>query len=203
MIDSLVEINNPYFVVDLMYAGTKQNMTGKAVYLEIGFGNKAFVHKELWDKLIKLVPWLETHQRKVKIFDAYRPPLAHQKLREIIPQPGFFAANPATSPHCRGTAVDLCLIDENGIELEYPTLVDAYNPFYAKEVQSGNSETFFDYLKKAHHDYNEGSKQALRNRDELRELMESIGLKALPHEWWHYELPHGREDNKYPMIEYK
>lgn len=200
MSNSLQEINNPYFIVELMYAGTAHNMTGRPVYAEIGFGNRALVHRDLWNKLEKLIPWLEEHRRKIKIFDAYRPPLAHRKLREVIPQPGFFAIDPAVSPHCRATAVDLCLTDENGIELEYPTPVDAFNPHYAQEIQNGRSEAFFEYLKQARHDYEGGTKQARQNRDELRGLMESIGLKALPHEWWHYELPHGREDDYYPML---
>ena len=98
MTEKLVEINNHNFIVELMYADTKQNMTGKPVYKEIGFGNKALVHKDLWNKLEQLIPWLEEHKRKLKIFDAYRPPLAHEKLREVIPQPGFFAINPAIFP---------------------------------------------------------------------------------------------------------
>lgn len=203
MTENLIEINDAHFITELMYAGTKHNMTGRPVYQEIGFGNKAFVHKDLWEKLEKLIPWLEKHKRKLKIFDAYRPPLAHQKLREVIPQPGFFATDPSVSPHCRATAVDICLADENGNELEYPTQVDAYDEHYAQEIQSGQSEAFFEYLKKARHDYQDASAQALQNRDELRKLMENIGLKALPHEWWHYELPDGREDAKYPMVNWK
>lgn len=200
MVENLIEINDPHFIVELMYAGTAHNMTGRPVYQEIGFGNKALVHKDLWQKLQKLIPWLEQHRRKIKIFDAYRPPLAHRKLREVIPQEGFFAIDPSVSPHCRATAVDLCLTDEDGRELAYPTLVDAYDEHYAQDVQNGQSAAFFEYLKQARHDYTGGMQQARRNRDELRALMESVGLKALPHEWWHYELPEGREDGKYPMI---
>ncbi len=200
MINRLKEINDLHFIVDLMYAGTAHNMTGRPVYREIGLGNRALVHQDLWNKLEKLVPWLEVRRRKIKVFDAYRPPLAHCMLREIIPQPGFFAPDPSVSPHCRAAAVDVCLTDENGVELEYPTAVDAYDPYYAQEVQSGHSEAFFEYLKQARHDYVGGTKEARKNRDELRELMESVGLKALPHEWWHYELPHGREDDRYPVI---
>lgn len=48
---NLIEINDPHFIVELMYAGTNHNMTGQPVYQQIGFGNKAFVHKDLWDKL--------------------------------------------------------------------------------------------------------------------------------------------------------
>ncbi len=202
MNENLIKIEHPRFTTAMMYADTTHNMTGRPVYAEIGFGNEAFVHRDLWAKLETLVPELEAAGRKVKIFDAYRPPLAHTKLHEVIPQPGFFAANAAASPHCRGTAVDLCLTDENGQELCYPTLVDAYDPVYAAKVQSGDCAAFLAYLHKARHDYTGGSMEERRNRDELRCLMEKAGLKALTHEWWHYELPEGRDEHKYPLIDW-
>ena len=56
---NLVEIIDPHFVVDLMYAGTAHNMTGCPVYEEIGMGNHAYVHQDLWSALQKLIPYLE------------------------------------------------------------------------------------------------------------------------------------------------
>ncbi len=50
---NLIEINDPHFIVELMYAGTNHNMTGQPVYQQIGFGNKAFVHKDLWGQAEK------------------------------------------------------------------------------------------------------------------------------------------------------
>ena len=198
----LKELRDDCFVVDLMYAGTAHNMTGRAVYRETGPGNRALVHKDLYEKLLRLIPFLKEHHLKLKIFDAYRPPLAHKKLLEVIPRQGFFAQDPSSSPHCRGTAVDVALCDENGRELPYPTAVDAYTPQYAKDVQAGKTDAFFEYLQKARHDYQgDASPEALANRDALKRLMEHIGLKALPHEWWHYELPDGRSD-KYPVIDF-
>ena len=46
--------------------------------------------------------------------------------------------------------------------------------------------------------------EAIRNRDELCSLMQSVGLVPAPrrHEWWHYELPDGRTE-KYPLIDFK
>ncbi len=202
MNENLIEIDNPYFIVDLMYAGTKHNITGYPVYAEIGLGNHAFVHRDLWKRLQKLTPWLAEHKMKLKIFDAYRPPIAHIKLKNIVPYSGFFADLAEESPHCRGTAIDVALTDENGKQLNYPTEVDAYTPQYAKEIAQGKFDDFFQHLKKATHQYlAPNDAVAIENRDSLRKLMESIGLEALPHEWWHYELPEGRT-NKYPMIEY-
>ena len=175
-------------------------MTGVAVYEEIGFGNKAFVHKDLWEKLQKTIPYLEKHHLKMKIYDAYRPPLAHQRLKEVIPEPGFFASSPAASKHCHATAVDICLCHEDGTELRYPTKVDAFDAAYAEQIQNGISAPFFEYLKQAGHDYDEADAEALQNRRELLKLMEGVGLESCMHEWWHYDLPNGKDEN-HPMIE--
>lgn len=201
---NLVEIkNNDYFIVDMMYASLKNNMTGVAVYKEIGLGNRAFVHRDLWQRLQQLIPYLKAHNLKLKIGDAYRPPIAHQRLLEIIPHPGFFALSPELSGHCHGTAIDVCLCDEQGMELEYPTKMDAFDAALAQEVRAGIFEGFFAHLKKASHDYAKGAHTtAIRNRNELKLLMESIGLTPIVHEWWHYNLPDGCSE-QYPVIEFK
>lgn len=203
MNDNLIEIHaDDNFIIDMMYASLKNNMTGVAVYEEIGFGNRAFVHKDLWQKFKQVVPYLQTHKLKMKICDAYRPPVAHRRLKEVIPQPGFFASSPERSQHCHGTAIDVCLCDCDGNELVYPTKVDAYRADYAQQVQAGDVEPFFEYLKKARHDYvDDADLTAIKNREELLSLMEGIGLERCRHEWWHYDLPGGLNDN-YPMIEY-
>ena len=49
---NLIEIkSDDYFIIDMMYASLKNNMTGVAVYQDMGIGNRAFVHKDLWQKL--------------------------------------------------------------------------------------------------------------------------------------------------------
>ena len=153
----LIEINDSHFIVDLMYAGLKHNMTGRAVYREIGLGNRALVHKDLWTCLQKLIPHLEQTRQKLKIFEAFRPPRAHRLLFAAIPQDGFFIPEAEKSPHCRATAVDVALTNADGTELAYPTLVDAYDETYAKEVQNGNLTGFFEHLKKASLDYQDPS----------------------------------------------
>lgn len=202
---NLVEIkNDDYFVVDMMYAGLDHNMTSRAVYQEIGLGNRAFVHQDLWAKLQQLIPYLSQSGRKLKIYDAFRPLKAHQLLFETIPYDGFFIVDAHLSPHCRGTAVDVALIGADGKELLYPTEVDAYSQYFAQEIKHGRFEEFFAYLKKASLDYQDASiKEAIKNRDDLYNLMSGIGLNSTPrrHEWWHYELDGGRTD-KYPLINF-
>ncbi len=203
MFDKLIEIEGEPFIIDLMYART-DNMTGRAVYNEIGLGNHAFVHKSVWDCLQKLVPMLNEKGLKLKVCDAYRPPIAHEKLLSIIPHKGFFAQSPEASQHCHATAVDVVLTDENGQELNFITNVDGYRDDYALEVQQGNVENFFRYLQKARHDYQPQTPEeteACVNREMLRQMMETIGFEALIHEWWHYNLPDGKS-SAYPMIEW-
>lgn len=204
MDSNLVEIKtDEHFIIDMMYATLKKNITGVAVYEEIGLGNRAFVHCDLWEKLQQVIPYLKQRKLKLKIGDAYRPAIAHKRLLEIIPYSGFFAATPELSQHCRGTAIDVCLCSEQGIEFEYPTKMDAFDEKYAKEVQEGKTEEFFEYLQKARHDYVTGcTSLAIKNRQELKRLMESIGLSSIKHEWWHYNLPNGCSE-QYPLIEFK
>ncbi len=202
MFHNLIELHSDdHFVVDMMYASLKNNMTGVAVYRNIGFGNRAFVHKDLAQRLEQTFPYLETHHLKMKIYDAYRPPLAHQKLKEVIPQPGFFASNPERSNHCHATAVDVCLCRENGEDLLYPTKVDAFRADFAAQIQKGEFAAFFEYLQQARHDYMGACAEALHNRAELLALMEGVGLERCRTEWWHYDLPDGKSE-LYPMIDY-
>lgn len=205
MMKNLVEIADPHFIVDLMYAGTTHNITGRPVYAEIGMGNHAYVHQDLWQALQKLVPYLDKTGRRLKIYEACRPVKAHERLFAAVPRDGFFIPDAGSSPHCRAAAVDVALVGADGVELLYPTPVDAYNPYYAAEVQAGRLDDFFEYLKKAALNCEDKTipETAVRNRDELRALMEGVGLVPVPrlHEWWHYELPDGRTD-KYPLIDF-
>jgi len=198
--DEYIEIKGERFIIDMMYSRTN-NMLGRAIYQEIGWENKAVVHRDLWQKLKKIVPTLITNKMKLKICDAYRPAIAHEMMKSLIPMKGFFADYAAKSQHCLGTAVDVCLCNEEGKEYSYPTKVDAYEAWFSKQVLSGNTEAFIEHLKKARHDYfAQGYEEEIKNRDFLRNLMESAGLEGIMHEWWHYNLPNGKND-RYPMVD--
>lgn len=195
---NLVLIENPYFIIDLMYA-KPDNIVGRAVYKEIGFGNKAYVHNDVWQALLKIVPYLEENNLKLRICDAYRPKIAHQKLLEIIPMKGLFAINPEKSNHCHGTAVDVCLVDNLGNNLAYPTQIDAYEKKFQHQISEGFFNEFEIHLQKARHDYMGAMPDEIANRQNLRKLMEDIGFEAIEHEWWHYNLKNWQ---KYPLIDW-
>ncbi|MBE6445737.1 MAG: hypothetical protein E7019_06810 [Alphaproteobacteria bacterium] len=197
--DYYVEIKGDDFIIDMMYAKTTNNMTGVPVYQDIGLGNRAFVHRDMWEVLKKVIPILRQKNLKMKICDAARPISAHKKFLEIIPIKGFFAQDPVKSQHCHGTAIDVCLCTPDGQELSYPTKVDAYTPDIAADIQHGNTDTLKEHLVKARHDYYpEGMETEIANRENLKEIMESIGLVSIEHEWWHYDLPNGKQ---YPLFD--
>ena len=196
----LVQLTDSHFIIDMMYA-RENNMVGRAVYQEIGFGNKAYMHKDTLRALLKIVPFLEEYKLKMRICDAYRPPLAHQKLLEIIPRykAKFFAESPEKSNHCHGTAVDVCLTDIDGNNLLYPTEIDGYESKFQKQIEQGNFAEFEKHLQKAGHNYMGASEKATANREQLKRLMESAGFEAITHEWWHYNLKNWQD---YPLVEW-
>lgn len=198
--NELILLNDDHFIVDMMYARSN-NMVGCAVYQEIGFGNVAFLRNEALQKLLALIPELDKMHVKMRVCDAYRPPVAHERLLEIIPRSKakFFAATPERSNHCHGTAVDVCLTDFNGNNLVYPTEIDAYEEKYSKQVLNGQFADFDKHLIKARHDYMDAASEAIENRERLKSMMESVGFESIMHEWWHYNL---KGWQNYPMVEW-
>lgn len=122
--------------------------------------------------VVALVKANEAFQKlgySIKIFDCYRPLDVQKKMWEIVPNPAY-VANPAKgSIHNRGGAVDITLVDVNNVELDMGTSFD----FFGKE---------------AAHEFNGFSKTVLDNRKLLKTIMEANGFKALPSEWWHYDI---------------
>lgn len=198
--NELIQLTDSHFIIDMMYARTN-NMVGCAVYKEIGYGNVAYMHKDMLNTLLKIVPFLEKNKLKMRICDAYRPPIAHQKLLEIIPRykAKFFAETPEKSNHCHGTAIDVCLTDIDGNNLLYPTEIDAYEKRFQEQITKGLFVEFQQHLQKARHDYMEALPEAIANREQLKRLMENIGFESITHEWWHYNL---RNWQSYPLIEW-
>lgn len=91
--NKLVQLTNPHFIIDMMYARS-DNMVERAVYSEIGYGNKAYMHIDVKEALLKIIPFLEENNLKMRICDAYHPPLAHQIVRNHSAFKGtFFCRN--------------------------------------------------------------------------------------------------------------
>ncbi len=189
----LVAIDHPRLPVHLFYA-SEHNLFRRPIYRDYGLG-KAYAHPLLAEKLYALTDRLAELTLKLVIFDIYRPLAVQQVMWDILPDERYVAHPSSGSNHNRATAVDCYLADEKGTPLVFPTEPDGY---YAGAEQ--DLPRWIAYLDKAHHTYagTPDEQPACRNRDLLRELMESVGLIALPEEWWHYELP---DAETYPLIE--
>ncbi len=171
----LVEIAPPEFdvVLDIRYA-TPDNPTGRPIYRRPA----CYLHPEAADLLRRAIELARPLGYRFKIFDAFRPTEAQWRLWEAYPSDEFVADPRRGSPHSRGAAVDLTLIDSSGAELEMGTDFDSFTP-------------------QAHHARTDIPVAAQRNRAVLLGLMTAAGWDCFLNEWWHYQLFNAR---RLPLI---
>jgi D-alanyl-D-alanine dipeptidase len=120
---------------------------------------------------------------RLKIFDGFRPTEAAWALWNHTPDPNFLADPRKGSPHSRGAAVDLTLIEGPGLddkarELDMGTAFDAFTPLSFH----GNTDI---------------SVTAQRNRLILLGLMTAAGWDFYRNEWWHYQL---FQPKRFPLL---
>ena len=102
----------------------------------------------------------------IKIYDAYRPASAQDKLEATVD----FAGN--NDLHSLGRAVDISLVNRaNGQELRMPTKVHDFS-----EAAARTSADNWEWTLKNNVEY-------------MTEIMESVGFKTIENEWWHFENP--------------
>ena len=97
--------------IDLLYA-TKKNFTGKQIYKK----KDCYLNKVAMPFFKKSIELAKKQDLKLKIFDAFRPTEAQWKLWEHTPNENFIANPKKGSPHSRGVAIDLTLINKNNYE---------------------------------------------------------------------------------------
>ena len=152
-------------VIDLRYA-THDNFTNVPVYQKDA---GCFLHRDAAQKFEQANHYAKQLGLRCKIFDAFRPSEAQFALWSHTPDPTFLADPTKGSPHSRGVAIDLTLIDHNNKELEMGTAFDAFTPL-------------------SHHGNTEISAEAQRNRHILMGIMTTAGWDFYRNEWWHYQL---------------
>ena len=149
----------PDIVVDLKYA-TADNFTGtviydfKDAYLRYGTVKKLAVAQEKFKAM----------GYYIKIWDAYRPFAAQEKLWQVCPNPRY-VANPANGmkAHNLGGTIDMTLVTFDGNEVEMPTAFD-------------------DFSLKADRDYSDVPETAAGNA----RVMTECGFVGYAGEWWDY-----------------
>ncbi len=172
---TLVEIRPPEFDVDLALAyATRDNFTGRPIYRRAA----AYLHPEAAACLARAIELAAAQGLRLRIFDAFRPSEAQWALWRHRPDPEFIADPRRGSPHSRGVAVDLTLIDGAGRPLEMGTPFDDFSPA-------------------SHHGAAGLSVSAQRNRALLLGLMSTAGWDFYRYEWWHYQLFDSR---RFPLL---
>ena len=121
----LVAIAPPDFDVDVTLAyATEANLTGRPVYRNA----ECWLHRAAAEKLQAAIALARPLGLRLRIFDALRPVEAQWALWNVNPDPEFLADPRRGSPHSRGVAVDLTLLDGEGRELDMGTAFDAFTP---------------------------------------------------------------------------
>ena len=171
----LTEISAPRFDVDFQIAYARDdNFTGAPIY-----GRPAcYLHDDAAAALLQAISLAGDIGLRFLIFDGYRPTEAQWVLWNHTPDPDFLADPRRGSPHSRGVAVDLTLVDENGAPLEMGTGFDDFTPL-------------------AHHGKRDIPSRAQVNRHILLGLMTAAGWDFYRNEWWHYQMFDSR---RYPLI---
>ncbi len=151
-------------LIDLAY-GTTNNFTGHVIYQN----PQCYLHPDAAACFEKARGLAAALGLRFKILDAFRPEEAQRLLWSIVPDERYIANPDKGSPHTRGVAVDLTLVDSQGHELDMGTPFD-------------------DFTEKSHHRNLEISVDAQKNRLLLLGIMTAAGWDFYENEWWHYQL---------------
>ncbi|MBV6498957.1 MAG: D-alanyl-D-alanine dipeptidase [Prosthecobacter sp.] len=155
----------PDIGVDLRYA-TAQNVTGHPLYPR---HMPCLLRSMTVERLKQAQASLRAQGYGLRIWDAWRPPEAQEKLHAHGGSTGLFL-DPRTgwSRHCGGVSLDATLVDAAGRELKMPTYFD-------ENLEQAAS---------ARVDPDPAVRERLRI---LHAAMRRAGLIPLEGEWWHFD----------------
>ncbi len=174
----LVSVDPLAFGVEIALAyATSDNFTGRPIYrAEAG----CYLHGDAAQRLARAAELARPLGLGFRILDAFRPAEAQWVLWNHTPDPGFLADPRRGSPHSRGAAVDLTLVDgATGLALDMGTPFDAFTSL-------------------SHHGNQGISAQAQRHRHLLMGIMTTAGWDFYGNEWWHYQLFNAKD--LYPLL---
>jgi D-alanyl-D-alanine dipeptidase len=164
----LVEVISldPTIRLDIRYA-TSNNFLGTPLYE----APRAFLQRPAAEAVVRVHRALAAKGYGLLIHDAYRPWYITKIFWDATPPDKHqYVADPAHgSRHNRGCAVDLTLFDRStGRVIEMPSGYD-------------------EMSERAHPDYTGGTDEQRKNRDLLRNAMETEGFAVYEYEWWHFD----------------
>ena len=154
----------PDAVLDIRYA-TKNNFTGEVLYPKAA----CKLRRAVAARLAKAAATLRKQERRLVLWDCYRPASIQKLLWQRVPDPRYVADPKQGSRHNRGAAVDVALVDKAGKAVVLPTKFD-------------------EFSKAAHRDRAlVGANGAEARR--LDDAMTAAGFVGMPTEWWHFDAP--------------
>jgi D-alanyl-D-alanine dipeptidase len=173
-----VQALNKDIFVELKYA-TADNFMGVILYERL---KKAYLQKDVAERLSKVQDYLSQIKPgfHLVIYDALRPVSVQQKMWDALDslppvERGKFVSNPKNrSLHNMGAAVDLSILDQNGLPLDMGA---GYDDIRQIAYPSMEKQFVADGQLTAVH---------MENRDLLRKVMKSQGFRQLQTEWWHF-----------------
>ena len=177
----------------LVYS-TKDNFTGSPLYNSKL--TKAWLHSRAAKMLIHAQEILRRERPglSILILDASRPMEVQRKMAEWAKKANseYYVADPLKGGglHNYGMAVDVTIVDENGMWLAMGTSFDFFGP-------EANTDKEDDLLKRRRITQSE-----YNNRKLLRRTMEKAGFTSITSEWWHFNACSREEAReKYVLIE--
>jgi zinc D-Ala-D-Ala dipeptidase len=173
--DDFVEVATaiPDAVIDIRYA-TKDNFTGDVLYPKA----VCKLRRAVAERLAKAAAALRKQDRRLLMWDCYRPLSIQKILWARVPDPRYVADPKQGSRHNRGAAIDLALVDKDGNAVPLPTKFD-------------------EFTKAAHRKNALRGKPGLEAR-RLSDAMGAAGFQPMPTEWWHFDAP---ESAKYALAD--
>ncbi|MCD8186777.1 MAG: M15 family metallopeptidase [Rikenellaceae bacterium] len=184
---------DPEIVGNLVYA-TPDNFVGEILYENL---TEAFLLPEAAEKLLHAHRLLreEFPAFRFIVYDAARPMDTQRRMWRVAVAEGkqLYVSNPANGGglHNYGAAVDLSILDENGIPLPMGTDFDHLGP---ESNIDREQELVRDGII---------TQQEWENRLLLRRVMRQAGFWTVSSEWWHFNHCSREEARqKYPLIDF-
>lgn len=179
--------------VDLKYSSS-DNFLGVDVY---GDFNKCYLQKDVAYKLAEAQKYLKQKfpYYNIIVYDAVRPRHIQQIMWDTIKvnaaeRPKYLSNPKFGSLHNFGAAVDVSIVNNEGMELDMGTEYDYFGELAYPELE--NKMIQEEKL----------SFRQILNREILREAMQSAGFFNIQTEWWHFNSCYRNEAiKKYKLIE--
>lgn len=191
-----IQVLDPSIVVSIKYF-TDDNFMKIRLYNSI---NRAYFQSDVAVKIVKCQQFLKSinPDYSLLIYDAVRPVSVQRKMWEALDtlsriERGKFVSNPNhRSMHNYGAAVDLTIIDKNGIPLDMGSYYDdirkiAYPSLEYRFIATGELKSV-----------------QIENRKLLRKVMSHQHFRNIHTEWWHFNAcskEYARSNYKLLMIE--